>query len=47
MHRDSSSHITSHLVDVKKLLASPKKELMPLLTTLEDWKQVVAVIKFR
>jgi len=39
-----SSQIVPHLVDVKKLLASSKKELMPLLTMLEDWKQVLYVV---
>jgi len=36
-----SSKSVSHVVDVKNLLASPKKELMPLLTMLEDWKEVL------
>ncbi len=41
MQRSTSSKTVPHMVDVKRLLASPKKELLPLLTTLEDWKEVI------
>lgn len=40
MRRAPSTLTLEHSVDVPKLLASPKKELLPILRALPDWQAV-------
>ena len=40
MHLGNSTSQLAHAVDIKRLLSSPKKELLPVLRALSDWETV-------